>query len=69
MNLFSVKYYYDNGVDVTFRRAIVCAKDKDDAESILTKQEEKLYDTFVRIDSVDEIFLKEPKVITISELR
>ena len=69
MKLFSVKYYFDNGIDVTFRRAIVCAKDEDDAENILIKQEEKPYDTFVSVDSIDRIFLKEPKVIIISELR
>lgn len=69
MKLFSVKYYFDNGVDVTFRRATVCAKNEDNAENILIKLEEKPYDTFVSIDSVDEIFLDEPKVITISELR
>lgn len=69
MKLFSVTYYLDNGVDVTFRRAIVCAKNEDDAENILIKLEEKSYDTFVSINSIDRILLKEPKVITISELR
>lgn len=67
MKLFSVKYYYNNGVDVTTRRAIVCAKDEDDAEKILIDQEEKIYDTFVDIDSVTRVYLKEPKVVLIRE--
>lgn len=67
MKLFSVKYYYNNGVDITTRRAIVCAKDEDDAEKILIDQEEKIYDTFVDIDSVTRVYLKEPKVVLIRE--
>lgn len=41
MELFSIKYYYDDGVKISIRRAIACAKDEDDAEKILIDQEEK----------------------------
>lgn len=67
MKLFSVKYYYNNSVDITTRRAIVCAKDEDAAEKILIDQEEKIYDTSVDIVSVTRVYLKEPKVVLIRE--
>ena len=41
MELFSIKYYYDDGAKTSIRRAIVCAKDEDDAEKILIDREEK----------------------------
>ena len=67
MELFSIKYYYDDGVKTSIRRAIVCAKDEDDAEKILIEQEEKIYDTSVDIVSVTRAYLKEPKVVIIRE--
>lgn len=67
MELFSIKYHYDDGVKTTIRRAIVCAKNEEEAENILINQEESIYDTFVDITSITKIYLDEPKIILIQK--
>ena len=65
MELFSIKYYYDDGVKTSIRRAIICAKNQEEAENILIHQEESIYDTFVDIASISKIYLDESKIILI----
>lgn len=67
MGLFFIKYRYDNGVKTDIRRAIICAKDKEEAGNILIRQEESIYDTFVDIASITKIYLDEPKIILIQK--
>lgn len=69
MNLFSVKYDYDNGVKSERRRAIICAEDENDAWKILTEYEEKIYDTFININDIERIYLDESKIISINKSR
>lgn len=67
MELFSIKYYYDDGVKTSIRRAIICAKNQEEAENILIYQEESIYDTFVDIASISKIYLDESKIILIQK--
>ena len=67
MELFSIKYYYDNGVKASICRAIICAKNQEEARNILIRQEESIYDTFVDIVSITKIDLSESKIILIQK--
>lgn len=66
MELFSVKYDYDDGVKYERRRAIICAENENDAWKILTEHEEKIYDTSININGIEKIYLDNPKIIFIS---
>lgn len=67
MELFSIKYCYDDGVKSLFRYAIVCAKNQEEARNILIRQEESIYDVFVNIVNIIKIDLDESKIILIKE--
>ena len=67
MQLFSIKYYYDDGVKTSMRRAIICAKNEREAENILICQEESIYDTFVDIINTTKFDLDESKIILIQK--
>ena len=66
MELFSVKYDYDDGVKYERRRAIICAENENDAWKILTEHEEKIYDISININNIEKIYLDNPKIIFIS---
>lgn len=67
MELFSIKYYYDDGVKISIRCAIICAKNQEEARNILIRQEESIYDVSVDIVSITKIYLDESKIILIQE--
>lgn len=66
MELFSVKYDYDDGVKYERRRAIICAENENDAWKILTEHEEKIYDISININNIEKVYLDNPKIIFIS---
>ena len=65
MELFSVKYDYDDGVKYERRHAIICAENENDAWKILTEHEEKIYDISININNIEKIYLDNPKIIFI----
>jgi hypothetical protein len=67
MELFSIKYCYDDGVKISIRHAIICAKNQEEARNILIRQEESIYDVSVDIVSITKIYLDESKIILIQE--
>lgn len=67
MELFSIKYCYDDGVKISIRYAIICAKNQEEARNILIRQEESIYDVSVDIVSIIKIDLDESKIILIKE--
>lgn len=67
MELFSIKYYYDDGVKISIRHAIICAKNQEEARNILIRKEESIYDVSVDIVSITKIYLDESKIILIQE--
>lgn len=67
MELFFIKYYYDDGVKISIRYAIICAKNQEEAINILIHQEESIYDVSVDIVSITKIDLDESKIILIQK--
>ena len=67
MQLFSIKYYYDDGVKTYIRRAIICAKNEEEAQNILIRQEESIYNTFVDTARITKISMDESKIILIQQ--
>lgn len=67
MELFSIKYCYDDGVKTSIRHAIICAKNQEEARNILIRREESIYDVSVDIVSITKIYLDESKIILIQE--
>lgn len=67
MELFFIKYYYDDGVKISIRHAIICAKNQEEARNILIRREESIYDVSVDIVSITKIYLDESKIILIQE--
>ena len=67
MELFSIKYCYDDGVKTSIRHAIICAKNQEEARNILIRREESIYDVSVDIISITKIYLGESKIILIQE--
>lgn len=67
MELFSIKYCYDDGVKTSIRYAIICAKNQEEARNILIRREESIYDVSVDIVSITKIYLDESKIILIQE--
>lgn len=67
MELFSIKYCYDDGVKISIRHAIICAKNQEEARNILIRQEKSIYDVSVDIVSIIKIDLDESKIILIKE--
>ena len=65
MKLFLIIYHYDDRVKVTIRRAVICAKNEEEARNILIHQEEGISDTFVDIISISKIYLDKSKIILI----
>ena len=67
MELFSIKYCYDDSVKTSIRHAIICAKNQEEARNILIRREESIYDVSVDIISITKIYLDESKIILIQE--
>ena len=67
MELFSIKYCYDDGVKTSNRHAIICAKNQEEARNILIRREESIYDVSVDIISITKIYLGESKIILIQK--
>ena len=61
MELFSIKYCYDDGVKISIRHAIICAKNQEEARNILIRQEESIYDVSVDTYFKEPLFMYENK--------